>query len=147
MKKIMILLIPLLFVSCNRCEEPACLTSTEFRFNLVDSFGEDLLFGESSSLMSSDLSIASKDGSVYNLSEGSFANDEQAIIAELNGEIEEYLLIIKSDTVDSFIVHFEELQDKHNCCPFGYFTINSVIFNQLETSINNATGSTNLIIN
>ncbi len=103
-----------LFVSCeDPCWRPDCLYSTEYRFNLLDEEGNDLIFGDSAQFSLDELSIIDSLNHSYRIEIGNFGN-VSALMVTLSGDQHDYSLILKDQPLDTFSVTFEQTQEE--CC-------------------------------
>ena len=135
------------FGSClinnDRCESPDCEQSTNFRFNLIDSLGNDLVLGDSSIYELIDLEIRDSNQNIYFIRPARVSSDS-ILIVELDGQFDEYHLYLDNAKVDHFSVGFRETNE--HCCG-QTFWIDEIEFHQLDSwpPLPNI-GSTRLVI-
>ncbi len=119
-----------LFVSCeDPCWQADCLRSTEYRFNLLDEEGNDLIIGDSTQFSLDALSVIDSLNNSYQIEIGSFGG-VSALIVTLSGDQLDYILILDNKRLDSFKVTFRKVQE--NCCGLTPW-IDNVDFKTLRT--------------
>ena len=123
-----------------------CYGTTDFRMNIIDSVGNDLIFGDSSILSLSDISIIASNGSEISLRSEFITKDNEVIIVEFDENFNRYSLNVNSVSIDSITAEFYTVHEE--CCgKISY--LDTVKFDKIEHFIPDPSfiASTHLVVN
>ncbi|AHM62662.1 hypothetical protein D770_22075 [Flammeovirgaceae bacterium 311] len=148
MRKAPLLTILLFCVGCwsdDKCLSPDCEHSTEFRFNLVDASGADVIFDGTNQYEVSDIAVVDQQGVEYQIVSAKITSVDEVLLVDLNGHVNHYDLLLDGEKKDSFTVNFRETNEE--CCGHTYW-IDNIRFNSLQTYFpSNDVGSLHIKIN
>ena len=121
-----------LLIACeDPCWQAECFYSTEYRFNLIDTSGIDLIIGDRPEYSLNQLMIVDSLNNTYNIKIGDFG-ETSALIVTLSGEQIHYSLVLNGQVLDNFLVIYELRQEE--CCGLTPWIIN-VEFEKLRTEL------------
>ena len=116
----------------DKCLSPDCEHSSEFRFNLIDESGIDVVFDNAHQYEVADIAISDKQGVDYHVKGVKITSSDKVLIVNLDGHVNQYDLLLYGNTIDTFLVSFRETEEE--CCGKTYW-INNVEFSSLDTSL------------
>ncbi len=128
----------------DECLDPDCASSRIYRFNLMDSNGNDLIF-DGSTYQLDDVILKDTLGNTYSIAEVRLgATMPKALVVEFDEQHRDYLLYLKSTFIDSLTVDFYATVEK--CCPDSTYWVESVKYSNIYSYPFSDTGAEYLVV-
>lgn len=143
MRLIIALLSVSFLIACeSTCWQAQCYDATEFRFNLIDSAGNDLFFGDSALYAVKHLQIKDSLNNSYVIQSADYGS--MKFVVALSEDYLSYQISLEDSTLDFFSVTYEWLEEE--CCGLTPW-VKDVKFQRLRTDISeDYIGSTNIYL-